>query len=92
MNAVAIGQKAEASAAVTGGPLMARQSLATQMGRSLGSQSALIEDILHVGLDQREGLLYFPSPMGGIERLPADAFLGWVMAVQDMADGVWRKV
>jgi hypothetical protein len=56
-------------------------------GRAKG---LFVQDVLHICLDEGEGLLHFPCPEGWIEGPTAfTAFWGWVTATaKDMVDGV----
>jgi hypothetical protein len=85
-----VGQEAEASAAVAGCPLVTREMMFAQVVPKGRAEGLLVQDILHIRLDEGERLLHFPRPQGWIEGLAAFTtyFFDWITAAKDVADGV----
>lgn len=86
---VAVSQEAEAGTALTGGPLVAREAMIAEVNSEASAQGRLVSDLFDVRLEEGEGDLYLPSPVGWIEGFAA-ALVGFgeAVAAQDVADGV----
>jgi hypothetical protein len=63
-----------------------------QMGGMAGSQALFVMDVLHINLDEGEGLLRFPRPKGRIKALAALELASVAVAAQDMANRMWGKL
>jgi hypothetical protein len=90
---VAVGQEAEAGAALTGCPLVAREAAFAEVVPEGRAQSPLVQDVFDVDLEEGEGDLHLPGPRGGVEGFAA-LFLGWdeMAAAEDVADGIGRDL
>jgi hypothetical protein len=90
---MAVGKEAEAGTAITGGPLVARETTLAYMIPERTAKGLLVQDILNVSLNEGEGILCIPCPHGGIEGLaPFACSLDGVLPSQNVSDGVGRDL
>ena len=68
---VAVGQEVEPCASIAGRPLVAEQVLGPNVLPSPRLESALVQDILGIGLYQCERFLDVPGPVRRVERFAA---------------------
>jgi len=88
---MAVGQEAKAGAAIAGPVLVTGETALADVLPQGGTESFLVQDILHIDLDEAEGGLFLPSPKGRVERFaPSATSSDDAMAAQDMADGMRR--
>ena len=84
-----IDQETQASTAVTGTELVTRQAAFTHVVPALGAQSTFVENIFDVGLEQGQGEINVPGPLGWVHALPP-VRAHQVVTFQDVADGMGR--
>jgi len=84
-------QEAQAGASITEGELIAGQMEAAEMLPEGSSQGLLIQHILHICLEEGQGLLFIPGPMGGVEGAALSGGVDQAIAIKDMADGMGER-
>jgi len=82
-------EPAQAGAGITKGQLIAREALTTEVSVEQRAQALLVQNVLEVHLEEEQGALLFPGPMGWIEGTAAlGTGTSEVMPIQDMTDGM----